>query len=107
MRLDDKDMIIKDYAEDESWQRYDIGFPVCCAADIDILLKQSRRLFREFVALCTNKVQYRYVVAGLPCQDLMIAGYNKGLLGLTGSRSVIFHISLYIGCAACHPAFIA
>ena len=48
-------------------------------------------LLREFAAFCEDPNSVIYVVAGSPCQDLTVAGFSRGILGVTGSRSVMFH----------------
>ena len=76
---------------DGQWTRLASGTIGIYLSDVIKLVESQCRTLREAAALCPNGQWL--IVSGSPCQDLTYAGRYKGLLGLTGKRSVFFLVT--------------
>ena len=79
---------------DGQWTHLASGTTGIYLSDVVKLVDSQCRILREASALCPNGKWL--IVSGSPCQDLTYAGRYKGLLGITGKRSVFFLVTQHI-----------
>ena len=77
-------------AQGSIWAFEKKGAHTFYAKDVCDLIKDSCLLLRQFLSLLPPECII-FVGAGSPCQDLTSIGRGKGVLGLTGDRSVHIH----------------
>ena len=82
---------IRHFSGTPEWRYTASGCPALYLEDVADLFREHGKAIKQMLALCPQHLSRIYVIAGSPCQDLSISGYNRGYLGVTRKRSVAFH----------------